>query len=153
MPCLLAPLRRRKLERWHKKLTDVLFFDPFLEVLLQLMRLALLVRPDYRKNIEGDPQKNIEEFRGRYAFRSRNGDIAASAVFKRGRMRVRRHIIENADVTVIFKNGETLTKLVFDRNPDLIEAILDQEIRTEGNLNYLFKFVYMARQLQPQFPF
>jgi hypothetical protein len=153
MPSLLTSLRERKLERWYRKLANVLFFDPFLEVLLHVMRLALLVRPEYRKNIEGDPQRNIKPFRGRYVFRNRNGDIAASAVFKRGRMRVRSRSIKNADVTVIFKDGETLAKFLFDRNPDVFDAILDQKIRTEGNVNYLFKFLYMARQLQPQLPF
>ena len=68
-------------------------------------------------------------------------------------MRVRGHVIKNADVTVTFKDGEALTRFVFERDPDLIEAVLDQEIRTEGNLNYLFKFVYMARQLRPESPF
>ena len=117
--------------------------DAFLETLLKAMKLFFLLDCDYRKNIEG--------FRARYAFESKDGKIAASAIFANDRMKVNRKKIGDTNVTVTFKNGEALMKFLFNRNPDIIGAVLDNDVTYEGNLNYLAKFAYMAKNLQLRF--
>ncbi|SCX81266.1 hypothetical protein [Desulfoluna spongiiphila] len=117
--------------------------DLFLETLLSLMRFAFILDRDFRRNIEG--------FQGRYAFTSRDGRIAASALFDGSRMKVKNRAVDEADVTIVFKDGKALRRFLFSENPDIIKAILDNEISYTGNLNYLAKFAYMAKHLQLNF--
>lgn len=143
---LISPWRRLS-ARWQcRKLRRGIesgLLDSFLETLLRLMRLTFAVRRDYRRNIDG--------FEGRYAFRSRDGAIACSAIFSGGHMRVRNQAIGDTDVTVVFRDGRALMNFLFAKDPDIIGAILDNEVTYEGNLNYLAKFAYMARRLQLMF--
>ncbi|WP_300673152.1 hypothetical protein [Desulfoluna sp.] len=117
--------------------------DLFLETLLRIMRLALILDRGYRKNIEG--------FQGRYAFASRDGGIAASALFDGNRMKVKNRLVDHPDITIEFKDGKALRRCLFSENPDIIAAILDNEVSYTGNLNYLAKFAYMAKHLQLTF--
>ena len=117
--------------------------DASLETLLGVMRFFFILDRDYRDNIRG--------FNGRYSFESQDGDIAASAAFARNRMKVYRHRVEDTNVRIIFKDGEALMRFLFSRNPDIIAAVLANEVTYDGNLNYLAKFAYMARNLQLRF--
>ena len=117
--------------------------DTFLEVLLKAMRLAFLLDKKYRRNIVG--------FRARYAFKSRNGRIAASAIFTNKRMKVKRHAVGDTNVTIVFKDAEALKDFLFSKEPDVIGAILDNRLTYDGNLNYIAKFAFMAKQLQLKF--
>ncbi|BCS97261.1 hypothetical protein DSLASN_28930 [Desulfoluna limicola] len=120
-----------------------LAMDLFLETLLRLMRFVFILDRGFRRNIEG--------FDGRYAFMSRDGNIAASAIFEDNRMRVKNKVVDQADITVVFKDGKALRHFLFSEHPDIIAAILDNEISYTGNLNYLAKFAYMAKHLQLRF--
>ena len=117
--------------------------DKFLETLLNAMSLFFLLDWDY--------QRNIKNFNGRYVFKSRDGSIVTSAIFADGIMEVLDHEIDDSDITITFKDGKTLMEFLFDRNPDVINSILNNEITYEGNLTYMFKFAYMAKHLQLQF--
>lgn len=114
--------------------------EEFLEVLLDLMKLAFFFDDDYRKNIEG--------FAGRYLFRSFDRSITVSAVFAQGRLEVDEDEIPDPHVQVIFKDGKALMDFLLAENPDILGAMLRQEVTPEGNLNYLYKFAYMPRHLQ-----
>lgn len=113
--------------------------DEFLELLLKVMRLRLRIDPDYRRNIEG--------FTGRYVFRTRN-DVAVSAVFENGTMRVLDEALSDGDVIVTFKDNAALCEFLLSRNPDVFAFVIDNKVEYEGNLNYVLKFGYMARRLQ-----
>jgi len=118
--------------------------DKFLEMLLGSMRFFFIVDKDYRRN--------IEDFEGSYAFESRDGAIGASAVFADSKMEVFDHKIEDANVTVTFKDGEAMKLfLLGGGNVDVISAVLHNDVTTEGNLNYLGKFAYMAKNLSQKF--
>lgn len=117
--------------------------DLFLETLLRLMRFVFILDRGFRRNIEG--------FDGRYAFRSRDGKISASAIFEDNRMKVKNRVVDQTDITIVFKDGKALRHFLFSENPDIIAAILDNEISYTGNLNYLAKFAYMAKHLQLRF--
>ena len=116
------------------------FAGDFLAVLLEVMRLAFCFDPDYKKNIEG--------FEGRYQFRSLDKAILVSATFSAGQMHVEEGVIPDPHMTVIFRDGKALMNFLMSGNPDILGSMLRQEVTTEGNLNYLYKFAYMARRLQ-----
>lgn len=138
-------------KRWYirRKLNDAVgaintqAMDLFLETLLRLMGFAFMLDKSYRRNIEG--------FEGRYVFTSRDHRIAASAIFEDNRMTVKNQAVEHPDITLVFKDGKALRHFLFSENPDIIAAILDNEISYTGNLNYLAKFAYMAKHLQLAF--
>ncbi len=113
--------------------------DDFLEILLELMGLAFLVLPHYRKN--------IENFDGRYQFLSRDGHVRTGARFRDSRLE-RRETVSDPHITILFKNGRALMDFLLTPKPDILGAMLRQEVTLDGNLNYLYKFAYMARRLQ-----
>jgi hypothetical protein len=63
-------------------------------------------------------------------------------------MKVYEKLIDDTHITVIFKDSQALMKFLLSPKPDILNAILKQEVTFDGNLNYLYKFVYMARRLQ-----
>ena len=119
--------------------------DKIIELLLDGMSLAFVFNKKFRRN--------IDHFNAKFAFTSDDGDIGASAVFRpsrffrTGRMRVENKAVDDADVTIRFKNGRAMAEFLFSENPDLISALIDNKLSFKGNLNYIFKFAYMARHL------
>lgn len=114
--------------------------DKFLELLLGIIRLDLCLDRDFRKN--------IEDFNARYAFKSRNGKIAASAIFKNSKMKVRKKEIEDTNITVIFKDGKSLCEFLLSDDPNVFDFILENRLSYVGNVNYMMKFAYMAKHLK-----
>jgi len=90
-----------------------------------------------------DPSLNA-----RYLFRSTDDKITVSAVFKHDRLKVREEIISDPDLTVTFHNGKALMGYLLNPKPDILGSMLRQDVTLDGNLNYLFKFAYMAKHLQ-----
>lgn len=133
---------RRFVEHLHKEIEDGVT-DHVLELVLKIMKLAFWFDDDYRKN--------IERFNARYAFRSQDGEIAASAIFRNGKMDVKSHEIQNTHVTLIFKDSDVLWEFLLADDPQVFEFILDNRLGFEGNFNYILKFAYMARHLKLMF--
>mgnify|MGYP001436876365 FL=1 len=115
--------------------------EGFLLLLLKLMDLVFMLNIwNFRENIEG--------FRGRYVFRSKDDSIVASASFKNGNMKVYDKIIDKPDVTITFRDDKALMNYLLSPKPDILGSILRQDVTVNGNLNYLYKFAYMAKRLQ-----
>jgi len=114
--------------------------EDFLKILLELMGVVLLIDSDYRKNIIG--------FKGRYQFRSSDGAITVAALFDNDELCVDEAVIEKPDISVTFANGKALMNYLLSPKPDVLGSMLRQEVRLEGNLNYLYRFAYMAKRLQ-----
>ena len=115
--------------------------EGFLLLLLKLMDLVFMLNIwNFRENIEG--------FRGRYVFRSKDDSIVASASFKNGNMKVYDKIIDKPDVTITFRDDKALMNYLLSPKPDILGSILRQDVTINGNLNYLYKFAYMAKRLQ-----
>lgn len=128
--------------RWTKQLEKEFVgtvTDKFLERLLGGMDAAFLLFKDYRRNIEG--------FEGRYLFVTQDGEVNVAAIFKNGDMKVHENAIDSYDVKVTFKDAPALLKFLFSRNQDILNSLLANEVETDGNLNYLYKFGFMARDL------
>jgi hypothetical protein len=113
--------------------------DDFLETLLRAMDLAFLICGGYRKNIRG--------FRGTLVFRTTGGKVAATAVFKDGRMAVKRHALPDCDVRVSFRDARALWSFLLAENQDILDSILANTVDVDGNLNYLYRFGFLAQDL------
>lgn len=130
----------RMMKKWIESMESELA-EGFLENLLRVMSLVFLINlKDFRRNIEG--------FKGRYLFRSGDNQITVTAVFENNKMKVYERSIDDANVTVNFKNGRALLNYILSPKPDILGSILRQDVSPDGNLNYLCKFAYMAKRLQ-----
>lgn len=117
--------------------------DKLLVVLLNAMGLLFLSNKEYRKN--------IKDFTGSIAIRSEDKKIGVSAVFKKipvfftkkDGMEVKDTVVDNPTTTVTFKDGKAMAEFLLAGNPDVIVGMLNNQLSVSGNLNYLFKFVYL----------
>ena len=63
-------------------------------------------------------------------------------------MEVLEEEISRPDITVTFKDSKALVNYLLTPNPDVLGSMLRQEVILDGNLNYLYKFAFMAKRLQ-----
>lgn len=117
--------------------------EAFLELLLLVMGLTLLVDRRFRQN--------IARYNASYVFQSRDRSTLATLVFAGGRMKVQPGAITAPDIIVTFEDHAALARFLFNDRSDLIGSIVDNEISCVGNLNYLRRLAYMAKQLQLRF--
>lgn len=122
-----------------KKELGGILTDEFLEILLRGMDLAFCLCSGYRKN--------IENFRGRYLFSTADGEVLVSAVFGDGNMAVKSGIIDPWDTRITFKDAAALRSFIFSQDQDIIDSLLKDEVAVDGNLNFIYKFGFMARDL------
>ncbi len=127
---------------WSKRLIEELYgkvTDKFLELLLGAMDLAFCLSKGYRKN--------IKRFEGRYLFRTADNLVAAAVTFKDGDMEVHQKAIDDWDVCITFKDPVALNAFIFSRDQDILDSLLANDVEVVGNLNYVYKFGFMARDL------
>lgn len=113
--------------------------DKFIELLLMGLSLAFDLSKSFRKN--------IRNFEGRYLFRTTDNLVAASAVFKNGDMDVPDKTIDDWDTRISFKDVAALRDFIFSKDQDILDSILANKVEVDGNLNYVYKFGFMARDL------
>ena len=128
-------LCRPLLEQFCGKVTD-----EFLELLLRGMELSFCLLKGYREN--------IEDFGGTYVFTSDDGRVGCSAVFSAGDMDVDSKPRPSYDVRVSFRDAKALWRFLLAENQDILDSILANEVDVDGNLNYIYKFGFLARDLQ-----
>ena len=80
-----------------------------------------------------------------------NDKMLLSAEFKNNKMKVKEKSISNPDVTLCFKDPKVLWEYMLSPKPDILNALLHNDIIIDGNINYMFKFFYMAKHLQLMF--
>ena len=103
------------------------------------MDLAFTISRGYRKN--------IENFEGRYLFKTADNLVTASVTFAKGDMKVHSQAIDDPNVTIAFKNPKALWAFIFSKDQDILDSLLANEVEVDGNLNYIYKFGFMARDL------
>ncbi len=128
-------IRERFLESLEDKIPET-----FLQILLLFMKFRFMLNPAYRRN--------IENFRGRYQFKSRDEAVTVLVEFDNGKMDVKGTLSHDVDVTVIFKDGRALMNFLLSRDRDILRGLLNNEVTVDGNLNYMYKFGFMANHLQ-----
>ena len=129
--------------RFTKPLADELcgkVTDDFMQLLLRGMELSFCVSKDYREN--------IRDFAGTYVFRTDEGEVGCSAVFHDGEMEVDSGVCSPYDVRVSFKDPKALWRFLLAENQDILDSILANEVEVDGNLNYIYRFGFMVRDLQ-----
>lgn len=114
--------------------------DKFLTILLKLMSLVLCINPEFRLN--------IKDFDAKYVFNDKSDKLYVVAEFSKNRLKVKQKQVENPELTLTFNNGKSLFKLLLSETPDVLDALLNQEVDFSGNINYLNKFAYMAMHLK-----
>ncbi len=118
--------------------------EDFLKTLLSLMKIAFVVNHEYRRN--------IKKFEGRYQFCSEDG-LKVAVLFHKGRMTVEDDVLlDDPHITITFRDGKTLMNFIISPKQDILGSMLRHDVSTEGNLNYLYKFGFMAKQLQLMMP-
>jgi hypothetical protein len=60
-------------------------------------------------------------------------------------MHVHDGAIRDWDVKVTFEDGKALRKFLFSKDPDVLNSLAENKMEVDGNLNYIFKFGYMAK--------
>jgi hypothetical protein len=112
--------------------------DEFLELLLRGMDLAFCLSRKYRRN--------LTDFRARYVFRTRDGLVANSVIFSNGDMQVESKPVDDWDVRITFESAPVLLGFLL-KGQDVLDAILEDRVEVEGNLNCVYKFGFMASDL------
>jgi len=142
-----------KLDELSKEISGELT-DGFLHILLESMRFcfnAPLIGNVF-KDIK-EFRQNIEGFSGRYLFVSEDNAICEAAIFKKNTMRVKKNLdpsdrtIKDWDIIVRFKDAKALRNYLFSQDQDILNLILTNDVEVEGNLNYLFKFGFISKDL------
>ena len=131
----LRRIRKRLQRSFMSEMTE-----GFLILLLRGMRLMFFLDRGFRRN--------IQDFRGRYFFRSLDDSITVFASFDNGRMTFGERNVSDADVTITFRDDRALRDFLLAEKPDLLNALLTQSFTVDGNLNYIYKFGYMANHLR-----
>jgi hypothetical protein len=141
---LITQQAQKKLwEKFNNSLSSEVA-EEFLQTLLTLMQIVFVVNHEYRRN--------IKNFEGRYQFCSKDGEVTIAAIFHNNRMDVLEKKIDKPDITITFRDGRTLLNFIISPRQDILGSMLRHDVATEGNLNYLYKFGYMAKQLQLMMP-
>jgi len=71
-------------------------------------------------------------------------------IFKDNRMIMKKTEVPDPNATVIFRDGSALMDFLFSNSGDIVGSILDNKLRYEGNVNYIFKFSHMALKLKKE---
>lgn len=124
--------------------------DLTLETLLNGMRLAFQISESSIGEIIGlhGYIKNIEKpFRGVYVFSDQDNKVQATARFQDGEMLVEDDGAEQWDLKVSFKDARAFWKFIFSGGNDIVASILANDVEVYGNVNYLHKFGFMAKDL------
>ncbi|MBM3472600.1 MAG: SCP2 sterol-binding domain-containing protein [Armatimonadetes bacterium] len=117
----------------------------FLGLLLGGMGLALDLSRSYRRNVRG--------FSAVYAIRVLDPEVGRVARFDKGRLRVAEALGpgEQATVTVTFNDTRALVDFLVAGGSDILGVLLENKVRVEGNLNYLYRFGFLVRDLTRRF--
>jgi hypothetical protein len=134
----LLELVRRKAQMLKDQMEGKLT-DDFVEVLFFTMEVAFILLASYRRNLRG--------FRGSIVLRTADQRGATSAVFGKEKMLVKAKAVFSPNVTVTFKDSAALCRFLFSKDQDILASLLANEVELDGNMNYIYKFGFMARDL------
>jgi pyruvate formate-lyase/glycerol dehydratase family glycyl radical enzyme len=114
---------------------------------LKLLGLLFQLSKTLRKEIN-----NMETgfvFNARYQFKTRDEKVHVYVIFENGKMSSGFGVIDNPDVTIFYKDKETLAKIYSKSPEESLDYLLTNEMSYTGNISYLMKFSYLGGLLQP----
>lgn len=122
--------------------------ETILEGLLLFMKTRFLIDPII---IGSNFRENIDGFEAKYQFRSKSGDINVLVKFYDGKMDWEESLSQDVNASLEFKDGHALVNYLFNylvlQDRDFLKSMTKNEIRVSGNLNYLYKFLFMANHV------
>ena len=150
MDWLLNPYRRicrYFIKRAFLKAFESEVAEEFLKLLLNLMSLSYILDRNLRRSIEG--------FSGLVQFRSKDNEIRVLAEFKNNRLKAKElkpkeELKQVPNVTAIFKDDQALMNFLLPKGGkrDILRSLLNNEVVLSGNLNYIYRFGFLANHLQ-----
>jgi hypothetical protein len=156
MDWLLYPywaIRRNLVERRFMDRLKEEAAEEFLECLLQLLKISC--------HLDGYLRRSIRDFHGRIEFKSKNNQIRVLADFNKGRLEERELDPEEelqppANASVVFKDADAVKNFLLPKGGlqgrrDVLRSLLKNEVKLEGNYNYIYRFGFLATHLQLQF--
>jgi hypothetical protein len=122
--------------------------ETILEGLFSLMRTRFQIDPII---IGSNFRENIDGFEAKYQFRSKSGDINVLVKFLDGKMDWEESFSQDVNASLEFKDGRALVNYLFNylvlQDRDFLKSMTKNEIKVSGNLNYLYKFLFMANHI------
>lgn len=122
--------------------------ETILKGLLSVMQVRILVVDPI---INGDFRSNLHGFKGKYQFYSEEDNVDVLVKFANIDMDWEETFSSDYNVMAKFKNGSALNNFLFNflvkNDRDVLGSLTKNEIRVKGNLNYLFKFLFMVNHL------
>ena len=112
---------------------------------LNLLSMIFDTRRKMRAEIYNE--KTGFNFNAKYQISTRDGGVNVFLIFKDGKMTVGEGKIDNPNVTIFYKNKETLAKLFDKSAEESLDYLLTNEMGYVGNMSYLTKFSYITSQL------
>ncbi len=109
---------------------------------LKMLGFLLKVSPKLKKEIYNEETGFI--FNGRYQFKTRDNKVNVYIVIENGKMKVGKGIIENPNITIYYKDKETLAKIYNKSAEESLDYLLTNEMSYTGNMSYLTKFSYIT---------
>jgi hypothetical protein len=113
--------------------------EEFLERLLDLIKWYYVIHPKYTK-----------DFTGSYWLKDRYKKVNFLVEFKCGNMEIIKDPDPDPDpypktkVTLTFKDTNALRRFLLSVKKDVLNVLLHNEILVTGNLNYLYRFGFLA---------
>ena len=117
--------------------------------LISLKLLGLLFKISGRLRKEIDNPETGFVFNARYQFKTRDNTVSVFVVFADGKMRSGFGTIDSPDVTIFYKDKETLAKIYSKSPEEALDYLLTNEMSYTGNISYLTKFSYLGTLVKP----
>lgn len=146
---VLSYLFSRRVSTWlarifSRKWVDALqgkATDLFAEGLFRGLEVAAYLCRDFRN-------ENLRNFRARYVVVSDDGKVSVTADFDDGNVDVSTEALEDWTVRIRFKDAAAFRSFLLSDDQDVLNSILEDAVEVDGNLNYVYKLGYMAKDLE-----
>ena len=109
---------------------------------LKLLAMIFDTRRKMRREIYNEKTGYI--FNAKYQFKTRDGKVNINVIFENGKMTVNDGLIDDPNITIHYKDKETLAKLWSMSAEDSLDFLLTNEMGYIGNMAYLTKFSYIT---------
>jgi hypothetical protein len=121
--------------------------EEFLELLVNALGAARFFDPVLEKSMKG--------FDGRIQLKNEDNEIRVLAEFKDNGLKAKElkpkeELKPSADATIVFKDYRALMNFLLPEGGrrDVLKSLLNNEVRLEGNLNFIYRFGFLANHVQ-----
>jgi len=109
---------------------------------LKLLGLLFIISKTLRKEICNPETGYI--FNAKYQFKTRDNLVNIFVIFSNGKMKSGFGTVDDPNVTIFYKDKETLSK-IYNKSPEeSLDYLLTNEMSYTGNMTYLTKFSYIS---------